>query len=146
MSYLKNLHKLPYPLGILGSLLEQFGHLLRDACFQDNEYGHCVQQLLAKRIVVPINRRLARACKPVRVISITPQSSEHHRMIVHYHIAGHADAGQIVVSLFEESKKKQALDRKEAAGGEKRHRSLPRRGQKHGGRVGKKRRKRAAAA
>lgn len=143
MSYLKHLHKLPYPLGILGSLLEQYGHLLRDACFQDNEYGRCVQQLLARRVVVPINRRLARSCKPVRVVAILPQSSEHHRMVVHYHLAGHADAGQFVVSLFEESKKKQALDRKEAAGGEKRHRSLPRRGIKG---AAKKRRKRRAVA
>jgi len=141
MSYIRDLTTFPYPIGILGCILTQFESLLQDACFRDNVHGHDLAALIQRRVVVPSNRRLIRARKPIQIIDIRSAPKEHHSIIVRYHIRGNADAGTVVLSLFRKSKKAQALERKERQTGEERRRSLTCRGEKYGRKVGRPRKR-----
>lgn len=140
----------PFPLGLIGSLMQEHAAFLQDICFQDNEIGDRAQasDMYMKRVVRPVNVRLQRNGKALRLVSIDVDHSRHHTVKVEFQTRSGDDWQKdcVRMNLFMVSKKSIAMERKAEEDGEEFTIVAPRRGATPPKKTKKSRRKAAAVS
>jgi hypothetical protein len=132
--YITELAAQPFPLGLIGHILQDHKAFLQTVCFQDNEMGDAANATESYRtkIVRPVNDLLKRNMKNLRLGSIEVDHGRHHTVTIRFSYKPKAaklwvdDA--VRLSLFLASKKSMAMERKAEEDGEEFTVVAPRRG------------------
>lgn len=133
--YFTELAAQPFPLGLLGCVLQDHKEILQTFCFLDNESGDSARAaaVYQTKVVDPVNKQLQRNRKPLRLFAIEVDHSRHHTVEVKFGVRVWAgkwtwapDTARL--SLFLASKKSIAMERKAEEDGEEFTVVAPRRG------------------
>ncbi|MFA6132433.1 MAG: hypothetical protein WC869_00300 [Phycisphaerae bacterium] len=131
--YITELAAQPFPLGLIGHLLQEHKSFLQTICFQDNELGDSAHATEAynTKIVLPLNHQLERNGKPLRLSTIEVDHGRHHTVKISYQARINGSGwteDSVRLSLFLVSKKSIAMERKAEEDGEEFTVVAPRRG------------------
>jgi hypothetical protein len=123
----------PFPLGLLGCVLQGYKEVLQTFCFLDNEVGDSAGAATAyqTKVVLPVNKLLKHNRKPLCLCSIGVDHSRHHTVEIKFGVRTKArkwEYDTARLSLFLASKKSIAMERKAEEDGEEFTVVAPRRG------------------
>lgn len=92
----------PFPVGLVAAALLRKMSCLRDICFSDAEYGDQARAAaqLQDQVTGPLNKELMRSGKPLRFLSVMPNSTKHHRLSVVFQRRGSPAPESVDFLLF----------------------------------------------